>query len=125
MSEQVRRGILDRAKISTNLFDTLNHHYGIDNRNDVLDLGGSSNLNLLVTDSTSRYVARLYRSYVTAARLEALQFVRGHLARNGVPCIEPIRTCNGNWWAVVDNSSGACTHATGIYRNDTRPRLGN
>jgi hypothetical protein len=45
------------------------------------DLGGSSNLNLLVFDGAARYVVRVYRPYVTAGRLAAIHHVRRELDR--------------------------------------------
>jgi len=62
------------------------------------DLGGSVNLNLRVTDGTSLRVARVYRPFVTGQRVAALQAVRRHLARYGIPCAEPIPARGGRGW---------------------------
>ncbi|MFI6324106.1 phosphotransferase enzyme family protein [Nonomuraea sp. NPDC050556] len=64
------------------------------------DLGGSVNLNLLVSDGRSRRVARVYRPFVTGGRIGALQAVRNHLARRGVPCVPVVPSLLGNPWEV-------------------------
>jgi hypothetical protein len=66
----------------------LGDRYGIGNGEDSKDLGGSSNLNLLLTGTggRGRYVVRVYRPWVTAARLADMQLVRRRLALGGVPC---------------------------------------
>ncbi|HEY0069195.1 MAG TPA: phosphotransferase [Chloroflexia bacterium] len=97
------RGPALRAEASPNLFDALSGRYGIEGGKGWKDLGGSSNLNLLVTDTTNRlYVVRVYRPWITAARLDDMQFVRRRLARGGVPCAEPALTLDGESWVVVD-----------------------
>ena len=57
-------------------------------------------LNLLVTDGSARFVARIHRPSVTPARLGAIQDVRRHLHGLGVPCTEPMPTLRGEPWAV-------------------------
>ena len=98
------RGLASRAKASLSLFDALHKQYGFLGGEGSRDLGGSSNLNLLLTstDDRPRYVVRVYRPWVTAARLSDMQFVRHQLAQGGVPCAEPILTLNGEPWIVVD-----------------------
>jgi len=59
------------------------------------DLGGSSSLNLLVDSSEGRYVARVYRSHTSRARLADLQLVRRQLAAGGVPTPEIVPTKDG------------------------------
>ena len=112
--EQVARGPASRGETSPGLFAALRDRYGIRGGGGVKDLGGSSNLNLLVTDVTDgaevigvaqgrrRYVVRVYRPWVTAARLADMQLARRHLARGGVPCAEPVSTLNGSSWITVD-----------------------
>ena len=58
-----RRGL--RETPSLELFQALSDHYGINYDKEVVDIGGSSNLNLLVCDADRRYVLRVYRPYVT------------------------------------------------------------
>ena len=59
------------------------------------DLGGSANLNLLASSGDRQFVVRVYRSSVTAARIEALQQARTVLIAGGVPCVEPILAVDG------------------------------
>lgn len=66
------------------------------------DLGGSNNLNLLVTDGRSLRVARVYRPFVTEQRVAALQAVRQHLASHGVPSVEPIPAVGGRGWETFE-----------------------
>lgn len=96
-----RRGL--RAAPSPRLFEALKDRYGIVGANDSCDLGGSSSLNLLVFGDEGRYVVRVYRPYVTAARLGDIQRVRRHLASGGVPCSELITTRDGQPWIALDD----------------------
>jgi Ser/Thr protein kinase RdoA (MazF antagonist) len=67
------------------------------------DLGGSSNLNLFVSDDFSDYVARVYRPFVTAERLTTLQRARRLLRSLGIPTLETIHTRSGESWAVFED----------------------
>jgi Ser/Thr protein kinase RdoA (MazF antagonist) len=91
-----------RATPSPRLFELLRDCYGLDSIGEARDLGGSSNLNLFVAAGGSRYVARVYRPYVSASRLEAIQWVRRELAKGGVPCAEEVPTRDGEPWTVID-----------------------
>lgn len=88
-----RRG--ERAALSPDLARFLRRHWGVRPAGVGSDIGGSVNLNLLVTDGRSPLVARVYRPFVTAGRVAALQSVRGHLAVGGIPCPEPIPARGG------------------------------
>ncbi len=92
-----------RASPLPQLFEALRDHYGIEAADDSHDLGGSSNLNLLVAGAEAPCIVRVYRPYVTTARLEAIQTVRRHLSRGGVPCAEAIATRDGQPWIVFDD----------------------
>lgn len=96
------RGPASRAAPSPRLFDALDRRYGIRGDAGAHDLGGSANLNLLLSDGPRRHVVRVYRPWVTTARLAALQRVRRRLARAGVPCVVPLPTRDGASWIVVD-----------------------
>ena len=48
-------------------------------------------------------VIRVYRPWVTAARLEAMQSIRQWLAAGGVPCARPFLTLDGASWIVVED----------------------
>src|SRR5215471_10946180 len=87
-----------RAIISADLEEFLRAHWGVRPAGAAPDLGGSSNLNLLVTDDRSLRVARVYRPFVTGQRVAALQAVRYYLASHGVPCAEPIPAAGGRRW---------------------------
>jgi homoserine kinase type II len=101
-SAAVARGPASRAATSPRLFDALRARYGLAVHG-VRDLGGSSNLNLLITDDHRRLVVRVYRPWVTAARLTAIQVGRQALAAGGVPCAPPIPTRDGAPWIVGDD----------------------
>jgi homoserine kinase type II len=100
---QAARGPASRAEASPRLFAALREQYGLRGADDATDLGGSSNLNLLVTDRHHRHVVRVYRPWVTVARLEAMQIVRQQLERGGVPCAHPTHTRDGQSWILVDD----------------------
>ncbi len=90
-----------RAKPSPALFGVLRDCYGIDSAEGVTDLGGSSNLNLLVCVGPRQYVVRVYRPYVTSARLSDIHLVRRALARGGVPCSSVMGTREGEPWTQL------------------------
>lgn len=100
--EPVLRGPALRAMPSPALFDVLRARYGLESASSATDLGGSSNLNLLVQARAERFVVRVYRPWVTAARLAAMQSVRRRLAEDGVPCAPPLRTHDGAGWISVE-----------------------
>lgn len=81
----------------------LSDYYGINYGNEVVDLGGSSNLNLLVGDTDRRYVLRAYRPYVTEDRLTDIQFVRHELSTHGINCSKIVSTLSGQSWIVFDD----------------------
>jgi Ser/Thr protein kinase RdoA (MazF antagonist) len=93
-----RRGT--RATVSADLEEFLRARWGVRPAGATPDLGGSVNLNLLVTDGRSLQVARVYRPFVTGQRVAALQAVRRHLASHGVPCAEPIPARSGRGWEI-------------------------
>lgn len=100
--QEVPRGASLRPKVSPALLYAVRERYGISGEM-TEDLGGSSNLNLLIEDAGRRYVARVHRPSVTASRLADLQIVRRELARGGVPCIEPVEARGGDTWIVVED----------------------
>lgn len=81
------------------LFSTLQDAYGIQTST-YQDLGGSSCLNLRSDSERACYVVRVYRPYVTQARLEAIQYVKDALGAHGVPCVRPLETVDGRRWTV-------------------------
>lgn len=101
-AEEVARGPASRGAASPRLFAALRDHYGLRDGDHAHDLGGSSNLNLLLAAGPHRYVVRVYRPWVTAARLADMQLVRRRLAQGGVPCALPVPTRTGESWIRVD-----------------------
>jgi homoserine kinase type II len=95
-----RRGL--RATLSPELLEVVRDRYGLGSLNGVADLGGSSNLNLLVQAGNLRCVVRVYRPYVTEARLRDLQLARRELAAAGVPCPDILPTRDGQPWIALD-----------------------
>ena len=102
-SEGVIRGAASRARVSPSLFAGLRERFGIQADSTALDLGGSSNLNLLVSAAGERHVVRVYRPWVMAERLNDMQRVRQQLAAHDIPCAVPLRTLDGDSWMVVDD----------------------
>jgi Ser/Thr protein kinase RdoA (MazF antagonist) len=91
-----------RATPSPKLIALLRQQYDFDLIHEVRDLGGSCNLNLLLTTHSGRYVARVYRPYVRAARLEAIQSAWRVLAQGGIPCAQAVLTSDGAPWIEFD-----------------------
>jgi hypothetical protein len=91
-----RRGL--RAVVSAELWEVLAGRWAIP-RQPGRDLGGSLNLNLLVSRGAERLVARVHRRSVSPARLEAIQAVRGRLDAAGVPCSALVPARDGARWA--------------------------
>lgn len=91
-----------RARPSQRLLDVIRSRWGIDCGSHPVDLGGSSNLNLLVSDRADRFVVRVYRPYVTAERLRDAHLVRSVLDTAGVPCGDLVPTRDGQSWVVFE-----------------------
>ena len=92
-----------RAAVSAGLEGFLRANWGVWPAGPAPDLGGSSCLNLLVTDGRWLRVARVYRPWVTGQRVAALQAVRHHLADHGVPCARPVRAAGGSGWEIFED----------------------
>ena len=93
-----RRG--RRPLWSADVDDVLRSSWGLWPVGENADLGGSTSLNLLVTDGSAHFVARIHRPSVTPARLGAIQDVRRYLHQRGVPCTEPVPTLGGEPFAA-------------------------
>lgn len=92
-----------RATPSPDLLEALGDCYGIQISQKVIDLGGSSNLNLLVASPQGQYVIRVYRPHVTEDRLTDLQRVRHTLGAQGIPCLNPIPARDGTTWIRLND----------------------
>ena len=68
-----------------------------------VELGGSTGLNLLARVAGRDAVVRVHRAHVTAARVEALQRARMHLADGGVPVAQPVTGRGGALHVTVDS----------------------
>ena len=95
-----RRG--RRAELTAAVLDALTAQYGVVSAGAIVDLGGSSNLNLLVPCANATLVVRVYRPSVSAARLADIQRARRHLEERGFPCPVPIPTADGSDWALLE-----------------------
>src|SRR5262249_21359783 len=73
-----------RPTNSPELIATVVRAYDLPLAGEGIDLGGSSNLNLLLLGSDRRHVARVYRAWVTPQRLEGIQSVRATLRAAGL-----------------------------------------
>jgi Ser/Thr protein kinase RdoA (MazF antagonist) len=91
-----RRGL--RAVVSAELWGVLAARWAIP-RQPGRDLGGSLNLNLLVSRGAGQLVVRVHRPSVSPARLEAVQAVRDRLDAAGVPCSVLVPARDGARWA--------------------------
>lgn len=92
-----------RANMSPELLEALRDCYGIDSEEDIIDLGGSSSLNLLVSSGNCQYVLRVYRPYVTETRLRDIQLLKRELTACGVPCSEVVAARDGQTWIIFDD----------------------
>jgi homoserine kinase type II len=90
-----------RAQPSAELLDALKRDYAIEPSTPPADLGGSSNLNLLVVHRDRKLVVRVYRPSVSAARLADIQSARRQLALHSFPCLVPMPTSDGRDWVTV------------------------
>jgi Ser/Thr protein kinase RdoA (MazF antagonist) len=97
-----RRGLADRPTSPSHLEDEIARQFDLVTTGPMVELGGSSTLNLRLQTTEAVYVVRLYRSWMRPARLRAIQAARHHLAEVGIPCPLPILTRDGNSWTEVD-----------------------
>ncbi len=102
-TQRIERGPAGRARVSDELIRVLADRYGIGSTKESRDLGGSSTLNLLIEDDGKRYVVRVYRPWMTTARLAAMQDARHFLIDDGIPCVAPILTGDRAAWTRSGN----------------------
>jgi Ser/Thr protein kinase RdoA (MazF antagonist) len=95
-ADRGRRGL--RPRLTPGLLRMLEDHYGMPKAAQPVDVGGSSSLNLLLPDGRNRRLVRVYRSYVTAARLGTIHHVRHVLSGAGVPTAPIIESRAGEPW---------------------------
>ena len=81
----------DKPAISTKLLETIKKEYGINfDVNQVTNLGGSYNLNLLVSTTNDKFVARFYQKSTHLARLLDIQKVKEGLSKKNIPIAKTI-----------------------------------
>ncbi len=93
-----------RPMKSPELIDTVVRAYDLTLTSDPIDLGGSSNLNLLLPERERGYVARIYRAWVTPRRLEGIQSVRATLRAAGLPFTQTRPSADGQPWISFADS---------------------
>ncbi|NOK64424.1 MAG: phosphotransferase [Chloroflexi bacterium AL-W] len=91
----------ERAMVSPYLLITLT--YGLGTLTTIHDLGGAYNLNLVLHTAIGQYVARIYRPWVTAERLQALQSLKYDLYTLNLPVILPCPTCTGTTYTTFED----------------------
>jgi len=92
----------ERAVVTPDLLLALHEQYGLCWRGEVVDLGGSVNLNIYLPVEDGGFVARLYAPWTSSARLSSIQLVRFRLAESGLPLPETIPTRDGATWISFD-----------------------
>jgi Ser/Thr protein kinase RdoA (MazF antagonist) len=87
--------VAERAVVTPELLGVLHKRYGLCWPGEVVDLGGSVNLNIHLPTHNGGFVARLYAPWTSPARLSSIQLVRSRLAKSGLPLPETIPTRDG------------------------------
>ncbi len=82
--------------VTPRLLGTLRRRYGMEWHGDPVDLGGSNNLNLLLPGADGGHVARVYCSWTTPSRMQAIQYARQSLAGAGLPAPPTVPTVEGD-----------------------------
>ncbi len=101
MPDHVARGPGGRPAVPAALLPALADHYGLQDLQDVRDLGGSTSHNLLMRSDAGALVVRIHRAWLTTDRLAAMQDARRVLTQVGIPCAVPLRTRSGASWMTV------------------------
>ncbi len=86
----------ERAEPTPELIDLVSAGYGLTPPRQVRDLGGAYNLNFLVVAGRERLVVRVYQSWVSVERLNAIQLIRERLRTESLPIARLRRTVNGS-----------------------------
>src|SRR6266581_482397 len=120
-----------RLMKSPELIDTVVRAYELTRNFDPIDLGGSSNLNLLFKREDLGYVARIYRAWVTQERLEGIQSVRATLRAAGLPFPQTRPAADGrmfipfaDWLVEVESFVGGQDMSTWAQLLDGMRMLG-
>jgi Ser/Thr protein kinase RdoA (MazF antagonist) len=113
----------ERAVVTTELLRLLQEQYGFFWRGEVVDLGGSSNLNIHLPTEDGGFVARVYCPWTSSARLSSIQLVRSSLAEAGIPLPKTIPTLEGTSWVDFDGRVLEVERYVSGERMDTWDRL--
>src|SRR5215470_17597939 len=120
-----------RPMKSPELIDTIVWAYELTPNGDPIDLGGSSNLNLLLPGRDLGHVARIYRAWVTQERLEGIQSVRATLRAAGLPFTQTRLSADGrtfihfaDWLVEVEPFVGGQDMSTWAELKDGMRMLG-
>jgi homoserine kinase type II len=98
-----RRGLRDRPTLPPHLdLEIADRYGGLVSTGPMVEIGGSSTLNLRLHTTDGVFVVRLYRSWMPPARLQSIQAGRHHLADVAIPCPLPVAARDGNSWTEVD-----------------------
>jgi Ser/Thr protein kinase RdoA (MazF antagonist) len=87
-----------RASEPPELLEQLRAQYPVGGIELTMDLGGSRNLNLLMTSGAGMLVVRTYRPGMSLDRITAIQAARRALRAKGVPASTLLRTRTGETW---------------------------
>lgn len=93
----------ERATASSHLFTMLTEIYDIGTLTTAHDLGGTYNLNLALYTSSGQYVARVYRPWITADRLQAVHKLKNELYTHDIPIILPYPTRIDTTYTVFED----------------------
>ncbi|WP_020578137.1 phosphotransferase enzyme family protein [Actinopolymorpha alba] len=105
-----------RATISREFLDAARTHYGLTPDSAPRELGESFNLNVLVRNGKRDLVVRVYRQWMTVARLEAVQHIRRFLHERGLPFARTCPTVDGRPWC---EAAGHLVEAEEFVGSDT------
>jgi Ser/Thr protein kinase RdoA (MazF antagonist) len=88
-----------RPLASPDLLEHVRRTYSIGGIELTMDLGGSRNLNLLITTGSGLLLVRAYRNGMTLDRLTAIQAVQRALHAKGIPTSVVVRTRTAESWS--------------------------
>ena len=92
-----------RALVTDSFHRYLERTYKLGVAMSMADLGGAYNLNAPVTSDKGRFVARVYRPWVTRPRLRAFQHLRHQLKAQRLPIILSLPKADGRMVAAFDH----------------------
>jgi Ser/Thr protein kinase RdoA (MazF antagonist) len=113
----------ERAVVTPELLRVLREQYRLGWRGEVVDLGGSVNLNIHLPADNGGFVARVYSPWTSSARLSSIQLVRSRLAASGFPLPQTIPTRDGAAWVGFDGRVLEVERYISGERMDTWDRL--